>query len=575
MANNANNNIRIGLALSGGGFRASFFHLGVIRRLEELGIMEHVEVISSVSGGSILGAYYLSQMDKERRSGKHGNNRVKMCDAVIKKFYRKVLTNMRMRAIVFAPLFHPVLFFIKSITGSNRSVRMAQQFQRKLYSPNLVLDDLPSSPKILINTTSNSTGKRVPFFKEDFTKFSSQIYNVDYNKLPLAKVVAASAAVPGVFPPVPIAGDRYSDGGVVDNQGLESLFDYFNLTEVAQLNRIKADARAPKQNGDVISILCSDASGQIEVEDTPKKTGIASAVRSTNILMATNRNKVLKLLQEKKNDKGIEEFAFIQLSDNLKNWKDKTICEESYNDINERLRSEFIAPAAQIRTDLDEFDLIESLTLMYHGYTLINWKIDACCDQLKKKFELDKKIDSFDNWTPKFLTKENLTVSQQTGKGTKEGLSPQKKREFIAGRLSVGKTALFRNIKKEWQTFVPILLGSFIPMLVLIFSPLRKFLFYAESSDTPFNLGRYLAVQIIGKITSMIPFIGSILFGENGRYPMEKISIFLSDLLIFALLIYLSLFLYWNVNRKSAYRMYKKDFQKVSPHEKEEKVPFL
>ena len=55
---------RIGLALSGGGFRASIFHLGVIRRLEELGIMSRVDVISSVSGGSIIAAYYVIEMER-------------------------------------------------------------------------------------------------------------------------------------------------------------------------------------------------------------------------------------------------------------------------------------------------------------------------------------------------------------------------------------------------------------------------------------------------------------------------------------------------------------------------------
>jgi NTE family protein len=51
---------RLGLALSGGGFRAAFFHLGVLARLAELGILPKVEVISTVSGGSVIGAaYYL------------------------------------------------------------------------------------------------------------------------------------------------------------------------------------------------------------------------------------------------------------------------------------------------------------------------------------------------------------------------------------------------------------------------------------------------------------------------------------------------------------------------------------
>lgn len=48
---------RIGLALSGGGYRAAAFHLGVIRKLFELGLAENIKAISCVSGGSLVGAY--------------------------------------------------------------------------------------------------------------------------------------------------------------------------------------------------------------------------------------------------------------------------------------------------------------------------------------------------------------------------------------------------------------------------------------------------------------------------------------------------------------------------------------
>src|SRR3954469_12402362 len=49
---------KVGLALSGGGFRASLFHIGVLARLAELDLLRHVEVLSCVSGGSIVGAHY-------------------------------------------------------------------------------------------------------------------------------------------------------------------------------------------------------------------------------------------------------------------------------------------------------------------------------------------------------------------------------------------------------------------------------------------------------------------------------------------------------------------------------------
>ena len=48
----------IGLALSGGGSRAMAFHLGCLRALHDLEILEKISVISTISGGSVIGAFY-------------------------------------------------------------------------------------------------------------------------------------------------------------------------------------------------------------------------------------------------------------------------------------------------------------------------------------------------------------------------------------------------------------------------------------------------------------------------------------------------------------------------------------
>lgn len=48
----------IGLALSGGGSRAMAFHLGCLRALNDFGLLDEVKVLSSVSGGSVIGALY-------------------------------------------------------------------------------------------------------------------------------------------------------------------------------------------------------------------------------------------------------------------------------------------------------------------------------------------------------------------------------------------------------------------------------------------------------------------------------------------------------------------------------------
>ncbi|MBP6024521.1 patatin-like phospholipase family protein, partial [Ferruginibacter sp.] len=49
---------RLGLALSGGGYRATAFHLGTLNKLHEMEILQQADVISTISGGSITGAYY-------------------------------------------------------------------------------------------------------------------------------------------------------------------------------------------------------------------------------------------------------------------------------------------------------------------------------------------------------------------------------------------------------------------------------------------------------------------------------------------------------------------------------------
>src|SRR6478609_3095975 len=52
------NNKKIGLSLSGGGYRATIYHLGTLRKLKEMNLLDKIDVISTISGGSITGAYY-------------------------------------------------------------------------------------------------------------------------------------------------------------------------------------------------------------------------------------------------------------------------------------------------------------------------------------------------------------------------------------------------------------------------------------------------------------------------------------------------------------------------------------
>ena len=64
----------IGLALSGGGFRAALFHCGAFCRLNELGYLQKLDRVSSVSGGSIpAGSSDSNGRSSAKRIGRSGS----------------------------------------------------------------------------------------------------------------------------------------------------------------------------------------------------------------------------------------------------------------------------------------------------------------------------------------------------------------------------------------------------------------------------------------------------------------------------------------------------------------------
>src|SRR5215475_3704278 len=62
----------IGIALSGGGFRAMLFHAGALARMNELGLLAKASRISSVSGGSIISGYLAKQWAELSQSVANG-----------------------------------------------------------------------------------------------------------------------------------------------------------------------------------------------------------------------------------------------------------------------------------------------------------------------------------------------------------------------------------------------------------------------------------------------------------------------------------------------------------------------
>ena len=114
---------KFGLALSGGGFRATLYHLGVIRFLRDAGALQNVTNIASVSGGSILSAHLALNWDR------YNGDDSAFADAAdeIVKFVKFDLRNHIARRI---PLQLPL-----------RVVARLPFIDRRKFTPNALLED--------------------------------------------------------------------------------------------------------------------------------------------------------------------------------------------------------------------------------------------------------------------------------------------------------------------------------------------------------------------------------------------------------------------------------------------------
>lgn len=259
---------RVGLALSGGGFRAAFFHVGVLARLAELGILPSVEVISTVSGGSIVGAlYYIclkQRLDSIPDGGIQRDGYIELVAEVEERLREGVQRNIRTRVFV-NPLKNAAMVLSSRYS---RSDRIGDLYDRYLYKEawgsrprkwnghgpeqQIALRELLIEPQgnkfdpaarneqreekvpiLLINATSLNSGHNWRFeairmgesLPEDPQR-GAIVDEVDKNmrleagyfdpqakqtaipkrkvNFPLALAVAASAGVPGVFQPLAI-----------------------------------------------------------------------------------------------------------------------------------------------------------------------------------------------------------------------------------------------------------------------------------------------------------------------------------------------------------------------------------
>lgn len=254
-----------GLCLSGGGYRAMVFHIGVLWRLYEAGLLKSVKRISSVSGGSITAGVLALKWHK-----------LSFNPAQLKAdFVPEVVTPLRGLAGETID-FDSVVFGV--LLPGSISDRIASAYDEHLFH-GATLQNMPDEPRFVINATNVQSGVLWRFMKPFMRDYRvGEVKNPD---VPLAKAVAASSAFPPVLSPcvlrleesdfTPNSGTDLqrrpfttrvflTDGGVYDNLGLETVWKRYQ------------------------TVLVSDAGGQLEPEEEPKSDPALHTYRVLNVI---------------------------------------------------------------------------------------------------------------------------------------------------------------------------------------------------------------------------------------------------------------------------------------------------
>ena len=169
------------LAFSGGGTRAAALSYGVLKELRDTHLpdgetlLDDVDRISSVSGGSFTAAYY----------GLYGE---RIFDDFEQRFLRQDIQG---------DLTDSVLSFSRLFSTTSRTELAVNYYDTHIFDGKTFADLRPDGPMILINATDLMAEAQFVFFQPQFDFLCS-----DLSSFKIARAVTASSAVPLVFDPI-------------------------------------------------------------------------------------------------------------------------------------------------------------------------------------------------------------------------------------------------------------------------------------------------------------------------------------------------------------------------------------
>jgi predicted acylesterase/phospholipase RssA len=561
---------KVGLALSGGGFRAALYHIGVLARLAERDVLRYVEVISCVSGGSIIGSFYYLKLQQmleqahEKQVKLTPQMYVQLVREVESEFLHGVQKNLRLR-ILCNFWSNLRIFFDQSYTRTHRLGKLYERYfynrfkKNKSSEPTVFMQELQVKlgtdfspmaenwyrsykvPVLVLNATSLNTGHNFQFTASWMGEppgaidseldakprlrrmYYSEAPEPYKNKIRLGHAVGASSCVPALFEPIMFS-DLYEnmelrlvDGGVHDNQGIGSL--------VEQQCQV---------------MIISDASGQMTNEELIGAGPTSAFMRSDLVLQERVREKQLSDLVTRSETGLLNGLAIMHLKRDLQTdpikWKHcdyptKSTWLTQSNAANKDLttygiRTDIATELSKIRTDLDAFSDSEAYALMFAGYQQTESELEKT--GLMNLFQQDGVSANLHPTKPDTENTATPAPNPWNFLSIKPYMEQAETSVPLLHRLRIGQSLMFKVFQLNTALIlIPFLIGGAVLAVASYF-------FYANLDQT-ITLNYAITLKAIGWALGLILADQLIGFGVSRVYNFKGTFVKILVLGVFAL----------------------------------------
>lgn len=210
----------VAVTLSGGGFRATLSALGLVRLLADAGLLSGLRYSSSVSGGSVANGILATAWPALRERGFTAGA---VDELVVEPVVERVSSQSFKKALLRG--------LWRTLGPTTRTELLARRLDEWFFD-GVELTELDPEVRWIVNAANLTTGARFTFERDVFGDYTTGLAPTAGTGLPLSRAVAASAAVPGAFPPLVLDRAHFPcathapallDGGTYDNTGLEAI----------------------------------------------------------------------------------------------------------------------------------------------------------------------------------------------------------------------------------------------------------------------------------------------------------------------------------------------------------------